>query len=152
MTVLHPDRPAASGAAQQRRRQAKRIAVQLKRAYDAAAASDGVRILVDRLWPRGLSRERVAADLWLKDAAPSDELRRWFGHEPRRWARFAAKYRAELRARPDLLQMLAELRRRGRITLVYAARDPRINHAVVLREALDHWPGSAGRVHSGGHQ
>lgn len=149
MTVPDPDRQAASGVAQQRRRRANPALVRLKRAYDAATASDGVRILVDRLWPRGLSRERVAADLWLKDAAPSDELRRWFGHEPRRWAAFAAKYRAELRARPDVLQMLSELQRRGTITLVYAARDPRINHAVVLREALGQWRGTAGRVHSG---
>lgn len=116
---------------------AHRQAVQLKRAYDPPAAGDGMRILVDRLWPRGLNRERVAADLWLKDAAPSDALRRWFGHEPRRWTAFAAKYRAELARRPDILQVLDELRRRGPITLLYAARDPTINHATVLRTVLD---------------
>lgn len=143
MTMSSPNRPAASGAVQHRRHRASSAEVRLKRAYEAATPNDGVRILVDRLWPRGLSRERVAADLWLKDAAPSDALRRWFGHEPGRWAAFAAKYRAELEQRPDVLQMLAELRRQAPITLVYAARDPLINHAVVLREALDERRGAA---------
>jgi uncharacterized protein YeaO (DUF488 family) len=130
-------RRAASDTARHRLQGTACGAVRLKRAYEPAASSDGLRILVDRLWPRGLSRERVATDLWLKDAAPSEPLRRWFGHQPRRWTGFAAKYRAELAKRPDVLQILDGLRRRGPITLVYAARDPRINHAVVLRAALD---------------
>lgn len=96
-----------------------------------------MRVLVDRLWPRGLSREQLAVDFWLKDAAPSDSLRRWYRHESRRWETFAAKYRAELAQRPDLLRLLDELRRRGRITLLYGARDTAHNNAVVLRGVLE---------------
>ena len=95
-----------------------------------------MRVLVDRLWPRGLSKDHLAVDFWLKDAAPSDELRRWYGHDPRRWESFAAKYRAELAQRTDLLHLLDELRRRGRVTLLYGARDTARNNAVVLREVL----------------
>ncbi len=114
-----------------------RRAVKLKRAYEQPAGDDGVRVLVDRLWPRGLDKDHVAADLWLKDAAPSERLRRWFGHDPRRWERFRAKYRAELAQRADLLEQLAGLRRRGPLTLVYGARDEAHNQAVVLREVLE---------------
>ncbi len=96
-----------------------------------------MRILVDRLWPRGLSKEQLAIDFWLKDAAPSPALRRWFGHEPRRWASFAAKYRAELEHRADVLRLLDEARRRGRVTLLYGARDAARNHAIVLRDVLE---------------
>ena len=126
------------------RRTAKRVrargtrcAVSLKRAYERPSHSDGMRVLVDRLWPRGLSKEQLAVDFWLKDAAPSDALRRWYGHEPRRWESFAAKYRAELAQQPDLLHLLDELRRRGRVTLLYGARDTTRNNAVVLRQVLD---------------
>jgi uncharacterized protein YeaO (DUF488 family) len=118
-----------------RRRAGRRVAV--KRVYDEHGSSDGTRVLVDRLWPRGISRERAAADLWLKDVAPSDALRRWFGHDPRRWASFRRKYRAELAQRPDLLEQLDGLRRRGPLTLVYGARDEARNQAVVLRQVLE---------------
>jgi len=111
--------------------------VGLKRAYEPPAFSDGMRVLVDRLWPRGLTREQLTVDFWIKDAAPSDALRRWYGHNPRRWESFAAKYRAELAQRTDLLRLLDELRRRGRITLLYGARDTARNNAVVLREVLE---------------
>jgi uncharacterized protein YeaO (DUF488 family) len=111
--------------------------VSLKRAYEPASPDDGMRVLIDRLWPRGVSRERLAVDFWLKDAAPSDALRRWYGHKPRRWESFAAKYRSELAQRADVLRLLDELRRRGRVTLVYGARDPARNNAVVLREVLE---------------
>jgi uncharacterized protein YeaO (DUF488 family) len=111
--------------------------VGLKRAYERSSPGDGMRVLVDRLWPRGLSKDQLAVDFWLKDAAPSDELRRWYGHEPRRWESFAAKYRAELAQRTDLLRLLDELRRRGRVTLIYGARDAARNNAVVLREVLE---------------
>lgn len=114
-----------------------RCAVELKRAYEPPSPDDGMRVLVDRLWPRGLSKERLAVDLWLKEVAPSDGLRRWYGHEPRRWKSFAAKYRAELAHRTDLLHLLDELRRRGRVTLLYGARDTAGNNAVVLREVLE---------------
>ena len=126
------------------RRTAKRIrargtrcAVGLKRAYERPSPDDGMRVLVDRLWPRGLRKEQLAIDFWLKDAAPSDALRRWYGHTPRRWEPFAAKYRAELAQRTDLLRLLDELRRRGRVTLLYGARDTARNNAVVLREVLE---------------
>jgi uncharacterized protein YeaO (DUF488 family) len=111
--------------------------VKLKRAYERPAGDDGVRVLVDRLWPRGLDKRHVAADLWLKDAAPSERLRRWFGHDPRRWERFRAEYRAELAQRADILEQLAGLQRRGPLTLVYGARDEAHNQAVVLREVLE---------------
>lgn len=96
-----------------------------------------MRVLVDRIWPRGLSKEDLEVDLWLKDVAPSDALRRWYGHTPSRWESFAAQYRAELEQRADLLHLLDELRRRGHITLLYGARDTDRNNAVVLRDVLE---------------
>ena len=130
-------RPDIHRAAQRVRPRGRRCAVGLKRAYEAPAPGDGVRVLVDRLWPRGLSKEQLAIDFWLKDAAPSDALRRWYGHDPRRWNAFALKYRAELARRTDPLRLLDELRRRGRVTLLYGARDAARNNAVVLREVLE---------------
>ena len=130
-------RPDIHRAAQRVRPRGARCAVGLKRAYEQPAPADGMRVLVDRLWPRGLSKEQLAIDFWLKDAAPSDALRRWYGHEPRRWKSFSAKYRAELARRTDPLRLLDELRRRGRVTLLYGARDTARNHAVVLREVLE---------------
>ena len=113
-----------------------RCTVGLKRAYEAPSASDGMRVLVDRLWPRGLTMEQVAADLWLRELAPSDALRRWFDHEPSRWIAFSQKYRAELAGRPDLLRLLDELRRSARLTLVYSGGDAEHNHAVVLEQLV----------------
>lgn len=110
--------------------------VRLKRAYEPPAREDGRRILVDRLWPRGVSKADAAIDRWIKDIAPSTELRKWFGHDPGRWREFRKRYAAELRDHPD---QLAELRRRARegpLTLVYSARDEAHNDAVVLRQAL----------------
>ena len=126
--------------AQRVRPRGARCAVGLKRAYEQPSPGDGMRVLVDRLWPRGLSKEQLAVDFWLKDAAPSDALRRWYGHELRRWEPFAAKYRAELARRTDLLRLLDELRRRGRVTLLYGARDTVRNNAIVLREVLEERP------------
>ena len=114
-----------------------RCTVSLKRAYEPASADDGMRVLVDRLWPRAVSKNQLRVDFWLKDAAPSDALRRWYGHKPNRWESFAAKYRGELAQRTDLLRLLDELRRRGRVTLLYSARDTARNNAVVLREVLE---------------
>ena len=111
-------------------------AVALKRAYAPPSPDDGMRVLVDRLWPRGLGKEQLAVDFWLKGAAPSDALRRWYGHKPGRWKSFAAKYRAELAGKSDLLRLLDELRRRGRVTLLYGARDTEHNDAVVLADVL----------------
>ena len=113
------------------------LPVRVKRVYDEAESSDGMRVLVDRLWPRGLSKARAAADLWLKDAGPSDALRQWFGHDPRRWKSFSRKYRAELVKRGAVLTQLMELRRRGPLTLLYGARDIAHNNALVLRDVLE---------------
>ena len=110
--------------------------VTLKRAYEAPAAADGTRILVDRLWPRGVKKADAAIDLWMKDIAPSSELRRWFGHRAERWPEFRHRYIAELRRRRDLLEELHGLARKGRITLVFAAHDEAHNDAVVLQEML----------------
>jgi uncharacterized protein YeaO (DUF488 family) len=110
--------------------------VKLKRAYEPAAKSDGTRILIDRLWPRGVRKEQAAIDRWLKEIAPSTELRRWFGHQPERWPEFRRRYRAELRHRPELLDELRALAKDSPITLVYGARDERHNDAAVLRELL----------------
>jgi uncharacterized protein YeaO (DUF488 family) len=115
----------------------------LKRVYEQPDAGDGTRVLVDRLWPRGISRERAAADLWLQDAGPSDALRKWYGHDPKRWEPFRRRYRAELAARTAILSLLDELRRRGPLTLIYGARDTARNNAVVLREVLEAGLGEA---------
>jgi uncharacterized protein YeaO (DUF488 family) len=113
---------------------ANRIA--LKRAYEPAAPGDGTRVLVDRLWPRGVSKEAAAIDHWMKELAPSTELRKWFGHDPARWAEFRRRYTAELRQQADAVAQLRALARKGRVTLVYAAHDEEHNDAVVLRTVL----------------
>jgi uncharacterized protein YeaO (DUF488 family) len=110
--------------------------IRIKRVYEAVVPEDGERYLVDRLWPRGIKKEALACAGWLKDAAPSDTLRRWFGHDPARWAEFRRKYRAELELRPEALQPLREAAERGPVTLLYSARDEAHNQAVVLRELL----------------
>ncbi|HEU5481747.1 MAG TPA: DUF488 family protein [Sphingomicrobium sp.] len=110
--------------------------IRLKRAYDPAAAKDCVRILVDRLWPRGVSKEAAKLDDWIKDIAPSAELRRWFDHDPKRWDEFRRRYRAELATRGEALSQLRRQARKGPITLVYSARDQLHNDAVVLRNVL----------------
>jgi uncharacterized protein YeaO (DUF488 family) len=106
--------------------------LRLKRAYELPAPSDGRRILVDRLWPRGLSKKRVAIDEWLKQLAPSTELRRWFAHDPAKWLEFQRRYKLELRAESKLVGELAKAASRRRITLVFGARDEVHNDAVVL--------------------
>ena len=118
---------------------AKRAAcpdVRLKRVYESPAPDDGGRVLVDRLWPRGLRKADAAIDAWLKDVAPSHELRRWFGHDPERWAEFRRRYKAELARNAAALDELRAMARRGRLTLIYAARDEAHNQAVVLKEIL----------------
>jgi uncharacterized protein YeaO (DUF488 family) len=110
--------------------------VKLKRAYEPPGAEDGTRILVDRLWPRGVRKADAAIDMWMKDIAPSTELRRWFGHRVDRWPEFRQRYAAELHRRPDLFEELCALARKGPITLVFAAHDQAHNDAVVLQELL----------------
>lgn len=107
----------------------------IKRAYDKATESDGYRVLVDRLWPRGVKKETLELDEWDKDIAPSSELRKWFGHEPEKFTEFSANYREEL-AKSDEPQKLLDRTKGKRLTLVYAAKDPNINHAQVLKSHL----------------
>lgn len=110
--------------------------IQIKRVYEAPEASDGFRVLVDRLWPRGVAKQRAALDLWMKDLAPSTELRRWFGHDPKRWKEFQARYRAELEQHATDLAELRSRARKGTVTLLFGARDVEHNEAVVLRDVL----------------
>jgi uncharacterized protein YeaO (DUF488 family) len=110
--------------------------IAIKRAYDPPEASDGVRVLVDRLWPRGVTKEAAKIDRWMKDLAPSGELRKWFGHDPARWEEFRRRYREELAGHADAVAELRKLARGGTVTLVYAARDVEHNDAVVLKEVL----------------
>lgn len=110
--------------------------VRVKRAYAPASADDGTRVLIDRLWPRGVSKDDAALALWLKDVAPSTALRKWFGHEPTRWVAFQQRYAQELHQHPGAFQQLQDLAHKGRVTLVYAARDQEHNDAVVLRSLL----------------
>ena len=110
--------------------------VKLKRAYEAPAAGDGQRILVDRLWPRGVSKIDAALDQWLKTVSPSTALRKWFGHDPVRWKEFRSRYAAEVRGHPAELALLRDRARAGPVTLVYSAHDEAHNDAVVLRDVI----------------
>lgn len=112
--------------------------IRLKRAYSPTVEEDGYRVLVERLWPRGVPKERAHVDLWLKDAGASTALRRWFGHDPERWEEFRRRYFAELRERPEVLDALREiLRANPVVTFLYGARDEEHNNAVALREFLE---------------
>ncbi|MEO6970595.1 MAG: DUF488 domain-containing protein [Chthoniobacterales bacterium] len=112
------------------------MTIRLKRAYEKPERTDGTRILVDRLWPRGLTKEKAAIDLWLKELAPSTELRKWFGHDPAKWRSFRSRYRTELKEQSDQLILIKSKAKRGVVTLIYGARDQEHNEAVVLRELL----------------
>jgi uncharacterized protein YeaO (DUF488 family) len=111
--------------------------IRLKRAYEPATDDDGMRVLVERLWPRGVTKTRLKLDAWFRDIAPSAELRKWFHHEPGKWPRFRQRYFAELRAHPAAWQPLLRAANRKRVTLVYAARDEARNGAVALKAFLD---------------
>ena len=110
--------------------------VSIKRVYDDPAPDDGYRMLVDRLWPRGVTKQRAELDEWAKDVAPSPELREWFGHDPARFDEFGRRYRAELDANPAVAAVRQRAAAGPRLTLLYAAKDPLVNHAVVLRDYL----------------
>lgn len=113
-------------------------AVRIKRVYEPAAADDGTRILVDRLWPRGLKKADAHIAQWMKEIAPSTELRKWFGHDPARWQEFRRRYKAELAQKRDLVDELRALAAKGPLTLLYSAHDEAHNQAVVIRETLLH--------------
>lgn len=111
--------------------------IKLKRAYETPSEDDGSRILVERLWPRGLTKARAAVDLWLKEIAPSSELRQWFGHDPARWEQFRHRYWMELEANKEAVQLLKEKSKQGTVTLIYAARDEEHNGALALKRFLE---------------
>jgi uncharacterized protein YeaO (DUF488 family) len=111
--------------------------IELKRAYDPPAPGDGRRVLVDRIWPRGIARDDLRIDAWLKELAPSPELRKWFGHDPEKWQEFKARYARELNKRPDALAQLLEITKSGRVTLIFGAKDTEHNNAVALKEYLE---------------
>jgi len=114
------------------------VVIRLKRAYEKPSPDDGLRVLVERLWPRGVRKEALAADLWLKDLAPSTELRKWFHHDPEKWPEFQRRYLAELADKKDQVALLKQRLREGVVTFVYAARDEDRNGAVVLKRFLEH--------------
>jgi uncharacterized protein YeaO (DUF488 family) len=112
--------------------------IRARRVYEPAKKDDGFRILVERLWPRGLTKERVKADLWLKEIAPSDQLRKWFSHDPKKWDDFQRRYASELSTKTGLFSKIRELEReKGRITLLYSSREERCNNAVALLQMLN---------------
>ena len=127
----------AGGADEARFRGAGMSSFQLKRVYEEPSRKDGLRVLVDRLWPRGLTKERAAVNLWLKDVAPSTELRKWFGHDPAKWQQFQARYRKELREKKDALELLRQKSEEQAVTLLYGARDEEHNEARVLKSVLE---------------
>jgi len=108
----------------------------VKRVYDNPSPKDGLRVLVDRLWPRGLTKDRASVDLWLKDLAPSAELRKWFEHDPAKWDQFQSRYRKELDKQKDALKLLKAKAKENTVTLVYGARDEQHNGALVLKKVL----------------
>ena len=111
--------------------------IRIKRTYELPARGDGRRILVERLWPRGMKKERLEADAWMKEVAPSTELRKWFDHDPAKWKRFQVRYRKELRAKKDALKLLKKECKEQTVTLVYGARDENHNEALVLKGILE---------------
>jgi uncharacterized protein YeaO (DUF488 family) len=111
--------------------------IRVKRVYEPASPQDGARFLVDRLWPRGIKKEAVAAGAWLKEVAPSNELRHWYGHEPDKWEEFQRRYAAELESRPESWQPLLAAARQGPVTLLFSARNTDLNNAVALKVFLE---------------
>jgi len=114
--------------------------IKLKRVYEPAEPADGYRVLVERLWPRGISKQRAALDAWLKDAAPSPELRAWFGHDPEKWDEFCERYRSELGENPEAVDTLKRIIADRDVAFIYAASDNEHNSAVVLRDYLEREP------------
>lgn len=112
--------------------------IKLKRVYEAPTKEDGARILVDRLWPRGLTKEKAHVDLWLKEIAPSTELRKWFAHDPAKWAEFQTRYKTELKNNPEQVALLKKEIAKGPATLLYGAKDEQHNEAIVLQRLLKH--------------
>jgi uncharacterized protein YeaO (DUF488 family) len=118
------------------------MAIQLKRAYESPSKSDGMRVLIDGLWPRGVSKEKAEIAEWMKEIAVSAPLRKWFSHDPAKWPEFKKRYRGELARRPAAVARLREMARKGRLTIVYGAKDEQHNNALVLKEFLEEGRGS----------
>ena len=115
--------------------------IHVKRVYDAPSPEDGFRILVDRLWPRGLTKEKARIDLWLKDIAPSNELRKWYAHDPEKWVEFRKRYFEELQAQAEAVRNLLDMLRQKKVTLLFSSKELRINNAFALKEYLESRPG-----------
>ncbi|MBI4285086.1 MAG: DUF488 domain-containing protein [Chloroflexi bacterium] len=113
------------------------MAIRIKRVYDPQAADDGFRVLVDRLWPRGVSKENAGVDLWLRDIAPSAELRKWFGHDETMWADFKRRYHEELSAHKEQVDQLARKAKEGNVTFLYGAKEEKFNNAAALKEYIE---------------
>ncbi len=111
--------------------------IKIKRAYEKPSNADGYRILVDRLWPRGISKEKAKIDFWPKELSPSTELRQWYGHDPKKWSEFKSRYFAELESNPELVNELLEYVRKGVVTFVYSSKEQRLNNAVALKEYVE---------------
>jgi len=115
----------------------KVMIIRIKRIYDPPSPDDGKRILVDRLWPRGIKKEDAKIDEWLKDIAPSDELRKWFSHDPLKWQEFKAKYKQELKGKTELIERIRKEAKKGTVTLLFAAKDTKHNNACILKEIIE---------------
>ncbi len=113
------------------------MAIHLKRAYDRPTRSDGFRVLVDRVWPRGVTKEQLKTDMWLKNIAPSTQLRKWFGHDPEKWKEFRKRYFKELDSHPEEIRLLREKMQSGEVTLVFGAKEERFNNAEAIKEYLE---------------
>jgi uncharacterized protein YeaO (DUF488 family) len=111
--------------------------IRVKRVYEEPSPDDGARVLVDRLWPRGLSKEEAGLDVWLKEVAPSSELRKWYGHDPGKWDEFKRRYAAELEGKEDLLRELEVKARKGRLTLLFGSKEVQYNNAIALKELVE---------------
>ena len=111
--------------------------IKIKRAYESPSSDDGYRILVDRLWPRGISKEKAKVDFWPKELAPSTELRHWYGHDPEKWAEFKSRYFAELDGNPELVNELLDYVDKGTVTFVYSSKEQRLNNAIALKEYVE---------------
>src|SRR5512136_1204253 len=112
--------------------------LKIKRVYDQASPGDGRRILVDRLWPRGIKKEDAAIDSWLKDIAPSNELRKWYSHDPAKWTQFKERYWKELDAKPDTVSSLVQQSQKSTITLVFSSKEEKLNNAAALKQYIEH--------------
>ena len=114
-----------------------RIDIRVKRVYEEPEESDGRRVLVDRLWARGLSKEKAKMNVWIKEVAPSTELRRWYGHDPKKWDEFKSRYAAELKSNPDQVAAILEELKAGTVTFLYSSKEEKLNNAVVLKEYIE---------------